>query len=193
MAKRLPHETELAQSEAETALVVGYMRYYLVHSTYAEIRRVDGESLGGSIYAATVPPGRRLIVVRMTQVSALNPLIFGESSCAFDLEAVPNTTYQLTPPDMKAYRRFWSRLPGTAPKRFETTLDMIVSAEGAEDRRMEIAADCGDAYVCRTSADCGFMLQSGDEEGVVRVVCERDLPDRLGLCVSFPVNETVAE
>lgn len=183
VAKRLPQETALAESADETAMVAGYMRYYMVHSTYGEISRVDGESLGGSTYAATVAPGRRLIVVRMTQVSAMNPLLFGESSCAFELDAVAGAVYQLTPTDMKAYWRFWSRPPGTAPKRFDTTLRFEVSIDAADEQPMELTAECGNPAACRASDDCEFMRTDSGHHDSPPIVCERDSAERYGHCV----------
>lgn len=186
LAKRMPLETEPARSADATAMVVGYMRYYMVHSTYAEISRVDGEFIGSATYAATVAPGRRLVVVRMTQVSAMNPMLFGESGCAFELDAVAGATYQLMPPDMRSYRKFWSRLPGATPKRFETTLLFNVSVEGAEKQRMEVAADCGNPTACRTSTDCEFMNESVEPDSLERVVCVRQPHERFGRCLVAP-------
>lgn len=195
LAKRWPHDTASADAVDEPAMVVGYMRNYLVHSTYGEITRVDGESLGSATYAATLAPGRRLIVVRMAQVSAMNPLIFGGSSCTFELNAVASTTYQLKPPEMKAYWSFWSHPLGAAPKRFETTLHFNASVDGAKAQSMEITADCGNPEACRASSDCEFLRggdKSHDPEGVV---CERQPADRFGQCAvaSIAAEDATAE
>ena len=82
----------------ESATVAGYFRYYIFHSSYGEIYRVDSSWPGANTYAVKVAPGQHLVDLGMTQVSIMNPLMIGAGSCALILTAEPGKTYHIRPP-----------------------------------------------------------------------------------------------
>ena len=182
LAKKWAVKTGQGQAGVASATVVGYMRYYVVHSTYAEIMRVDSEAVGGSSYAVSVVPGPRLVSVYLSQVGAMNPLIFGASPCAFEIVAEAGTTYTLTPPSLAAYAGFWSRPPGIKPLRFQTSFELKVSSESADSWYLKVPAECGRHDFCRTGSDCGYPLTGGSVPDPAQRSCYHDDEHLFGVC-----------
>lgn len=142
-------------ADTEPVTIVGYFRHYVLHSTYGEIGRVDADRLGGDTYAVKTAPGPHLVEMSMTQVSALNPLLFGGGRCALVLETVAGRTYRVQPPPMIVYGRFWLRPPGLHRNRFVSTIRIHASYRGHEDQNYEVPLDCeSGALYCRVLADC---------------------------------------
>jgi len=141
----------------ESATIVGYFRYYIFHSSYGEIYRVDSSWPGGSTYAVKVAPGQHLVDLGMTQVSIMNPLMIGAGSCALILTAEPGKTYHIRPPSFGACYRFWYNI-GTftlLQKRFRSTISVAVSGGGDPDRNLDLPIDClSDKRYCRVASDC---------------------------------------
>lgn len=73
----------------EAATITGFARYYMIHSSYGYIQRVDTAWPGASTYAVTVAPGPHLIEFSMSQASAANPLLFGGGYCALIIDTAP--------------------------------------------------------------------------------------------------------
>lgn len=177
------------------AKVVGYGRYFVVHSTYGQIARVDGQQLGGGNYSVTVAPGPHLIQVKMSQASAMNPLLFGGGTCALVLDAAPRHTYQLRPPDFGTYGQFWSQpdLAGlVARRRFRASIEVAIEHQGASQQAINLPIDCqAGASYCRVPADCApapgsdeAQLGGAKEASQQGCVYEPNFP--LGVCSAVP-------
>jgi hypothetical protein len=142
----------------DAATIVGYARYYMVHSSYGKINRVDSTWLSNSNYAVKVAPGPHLLTIRMTQVSALNPLMFSGGGCAIIFDFAPRKKYQIEAPSFGVYRHFWLHpdIPGLPrPKRFSASISVAVSGDGMNKQHLELPMDCSiESVYCRVAADC---------------------------------------
>jgi len=143
----------------DASTIVGYFRYYMVHVSRGEISRIDSTRLrGNSQYAVKVSPGQHLVVIDMTQVSALNPLMIGGGSCAIIFDFAPRRTYQIEAPPFGAYWHFWFHTPLGSQfmdSRFSTAISITVSGEGESDQHIKLPMDCSsESKYCRVSSDC---------------------------------------
>jgi hypothetical protein len=174
----------------EPATILGYFRYYLLHSTYGELMRLDANWLGGGNYAVKTAPGPHLVDITMSQVSVMNPLIFGGGRCALILETVSARTYRLSPPPMSVYGRFWLRpeLPGIHSKRFAATIRVHASDGGAPDDTYDVPLDCGSGELyCRVLSDC--EAQPWNKTGSRPIACTYDASFPVGICTEGPDAE----
>lgn len=143
-----------------TVEIGGWFRYYMLHSSYGELSRIDAAWLSGGVYSFKKRPGPHLVQLRMSQASAMNPLIFGGGVCAVVLDTQPNRRYKFRPPSLKDYGRFWTRPPlgkllAPPAKRFHSHISVEVSGASLADEHIQVPMDCQSRTpYCRVVSDC---------------------------------------
>lgn len=150
---------QIAKPE-ESATIVGFWHYYVVHFSRGRIMRVDSSWLGvNSDLAVKVAPGQHLVQFEMTQYSMMNwPLWIGNTHCALILTAEPGKTYDVNPPSIGTYYRFWYNpdvLIFLPPKRIRSTITVDVSGGGDPEQSLDLPLDCkSERIYCRVASDC---------------------------------------